>query len=57
MSMTVDEAERMEKSRITAGKLGAINFSYRCVAAFRFARELIRAIRETMRVLLGVVAR
>jgi predicted dehydrogenase len=30
-------------SRTRAGKLGAINFSYRNVAAFRFAREIIAA--------------
>ena len=43
MAMTVEEAERMESARAAAGKIGGINFSYRGVAAFRFARELIAA--------------
>jgi predicted dehydrogenase len=43
MAMTVAEAERMERARTAAGKIGAINFSYRSYAAFRFARELIAA--------------
>ncbi|MEY3774283.1 MAG: hypothetical protein RLZZ129_1063 [Verrucomicrobiota bacterium] len=41
MAMTVAEAEAMETARARAGKLGGINFTYRNVAAFRFARELI----------------
>jgi predicted dehydrogenase len=41
LAMTVAEAEGMENARAAAGKLGAVNFSYRNVAAFRFARELI----------------
>lgn len=41
MAMTVAEAEAMEAARAAAGRLGGINFSYRNVAAFRFARELI----------------
>jgi predicted dehydrogenase len=41
MAMTVVEAEAMEAARARAGKLGGINFSYRNVAAFRFARELL----------------
>jgi len=43
MAMTVAEAEAMEAARATAGKLGGINFNYRGVPAFRFARELIAA--------------
>ena len=43
MAMTTEEAQAMEKARIKAGKRGAINFSYRNVAAFRFAREVIAA--------------
>ncbi len=43
MAMTVAEAEAMESARAAAGRLGGINFSYRNVAAFRFARELIAA--------------
>jgi predicted dehydrogenase len=41
MAMTIDEAERMERARAAAGKLGAINFSYRNLAAFRFARHVV----------------
>lgn len=41
MAMTVAQAERMEAARAAAGKVGNINFSYRGVAAFRYARELI----------------
>ena len=41
MAMTLAEAEAMEAARAKAGKHGAINFSYRNVGAFRFARELI----------------
>lgn len=41
MAMTVAEAEAMEAARAKAGKHGGINFSYRNVGAFRFARELI----------------
>ena len=43
MAMTVAEAKRMEAARAKAGKLGGINFTYRGVPAFRFARELIAA--------------
>jgi len=43
MAMTVAEAERMEQARAKAGKVGGINFTYRGVPAFRFARELIAA--------------
>ncbi len=43
MAMTLDEAQQMEAARAEAGKLGLINFSYRNVPAFRFARELIAA--------------
>ncbi|NQU10377.1 Gfo/Idh/MocA family oxidoreductase [bacterium] len=42
MAMNVAQARRMEARRAKDGKLGAINFSYRHVAAFRFAREVIR---------------
>ncbi|MFI5357258.1 MAG: Gfo/Idh/MocA family protein, partial [Opitutales bacterium] len=41
MALTLAEAERMEAARAAAGKLGGINFSYRNVASFRFARELV----------------
>jgi predicted dehydrogenase len=41
MAMTVAEAEAMEAARAKAGKHGGINFSYRNIGAFRFARELI----------------
>lgn len=43
LAMTVAEAEEMEAARAAAGRLGNINFSYRNVASFRFARELIAA--------------
>lgn len=43
LAMTVAEAAEMESARAAAGKLGGINFSYRNVASFRFARELIAA--------------
>lgn len=43
MAMTVAEAESMEAARAATGRLGGINFSYRNVASFRFARELIAA--------------
>lgn len=43
MAMTVAEAEAMETARATAGKLGGINFAYRNVPSFRFARELVAA--------------
>ena len=43
LAMTVAEAEAMEAARLAAGRLGGVNFSYRNVAAFRFARELIAA--------------
>ncbi|MFZ9681748.1 MAG: Gfo/Idh/MocA family protein [Cephaloticoccus sp.] len=41
MAMTLAEAEAMEAARAQAGKHGGINFSYRNVGAFRFARELV----------------
>lgn len=41
MAMTVAEAEEMEAARAAAGKLGAINFSYRNNGGFRFVRALI----------------
>lgn len=41
LAMNVAEAAAMEAARAAAGKLGGINFSYRNVASFRFARELI----------------
>jgi predicted dehydrogenase len=41
MAMNVAEAEAMEAARARAGKLGGLNFSYRNLPAFRFARELI----------------
>ena len=41
MAMTVKQAQEMESARTTANLLGAINFSYRCVPGFRFAREII----------------
>ena len=41
MAMNVAEAEAMEAARAKAGKLGGLNFSYRNVPAFRFARALI----------------
>lgn len=43
MAMTVAEAESMEAARVAARKLGGINFTYRNVASFRFARELLAA--------------
>jgi predicted dehydrogenase len=43
MAMNVDETLKMDAARRAAGKLGAINFSYRNNAAFRFAREVIAA--------------
>jgi predicted dehydrogenase len=43
MAMNVAEAEAMEKARAAGGLVGAINFSYRCVGAFRFAREMVRS--------------
>jgi predicted dehydrogenase len=43
MAMTVAEAEAMEAARVKAGRLGGINFTYRGVPSFRFARELIAA--------------
>ena len=43
MGMTVEETLAMEAARKNANKLGAIQFSYRSVAAMRFAREIIRA--------------
>ena len=43
MAMTVSETLKMDAARQVAGKLGAINFSYRNVAAFRFAREIVAA--------------
>lgn len=55
MAMTVAEAEGMEAARAAAGKLGGINFSYRNVASFRFARELLAAgeLGRLMRVNVG----
>lgn len=41
MAMDVAQTLKMEKARKSAGKLGAINFSYRNVPAFRFAREIV----------------
>ena len=41
MAMTVAEAEDMDAARRAAGKLGAVNFSYRNAAAFRYGRGLI----------------
>ncbi len=41
MAMNLAEAKEMESARAKAGKLGYINFSYRNVMSFRFARELI----------------
>jgi predicted dehydrogenase len=43
LAMNLAEAQAMEAARAAAGKLSAVNFSYRNVAAFRFAREVIRA--------------
>jgi len=43
LAMTIAEAESMEAARAAAGRLGGVNFTYRNVAAFRFARELIAA--------------
>jgi predicted dehydrogenase len=49
MALTVAEALEMEAARAKAGVLGgkpllgAINFSYRCVPGFRYARELMAA--------------
>jgi predicted dehydrogenase len=43
MAMTLKEAQSMERARVKAGKLGAINFSYRNVTTFRLAREIIAA--------------
>lgn len=42
MAMNVAEALRMEEVRKKAGKLGLVNFSYRNMSAFRFARKLIQ---------------
>lgn len=42
MAMNLPDAEDMEKARAAAGLIGAINFSYRNLPAFRFARDLIR---------------
>lgn len=41
MAMTLAEAKAMEAARARAGKHGGINFSYRNLRAFRFARELV----------------
>jgi len=41
MAMSMAEAEAMETARAQAGKLGLINFSYRNIASFRFAREIV----------------
>jgi predicted dehydrogenase len=43
MAMNLAQAVEMENARIRAGRLGAINFSYRNVAAFQFARDMIAA--------------
>jgi predicted dehydrogenase len=43
MAMTLAQAESMEQARRKSGRLGAVNFSYRNVAAFRFAREIVRS--------------
>lgn len=42
LAMTLDEALAMESARKKAGRLGLVNFSYRNVASFRFARKLIQ---------------
>jgi predicted dehydrogenase len=42
MAMTVPEAEAMDATCRAEGKLGAINFSYRNAASFRYGRGLIR---------------
>jgi predicted dehydrogenase len=42
MAMTVSEAEDMDAACRAAGKLGAVNFSYRNAVAFRYGRGLIR---------------
>jgi predicted dehydrogenase len=41
MATTLAEAEAMERARAEAGRLGAVNFSYRNPVAFRFARDVI----------------
>jgi predicted dehydrogenase len=41
MATTLADAEEMEKARAAAGRIGAINFGYRNLPAFRFARDLI----------------
>lgn len=43
MATTVAQAEEMESARAAAGRLGGINFSYRNVGSFRFARDLVAA--------------
>jgi predicted dehydrogenase len=42
MAMDLDQAESMERTRIAKQRLGLVNFSYRNLACFRFARHLIR---------------
>lgn len=42
MAMNLAEAREMERLRQAAGKLGAINFSYRCVPTYRLAAELVK---------------
>jgi predicted dehydrogenase len=42
MAMSLAEAREMEEARKRTDKLGYINFSYRNIDSFRFARELIR---------------
>ncbi len=43
MAMSIEEAEQMEKVRISKRRLGLINFSYRNLSSFRFARRQILA--------------
>ncbi len=50
MAMGLAEAEEMEGARAAAGRIGLINFTYRNVPAFRFARELVQS-RELGRLL------
>jgi predicted dehydrogenase len=42
MAMNLEEALQMEQTRAAVQRLGLVNFSYRNVAAFRFAKHLIR---------------
>ena len=41
LAMSLGEALDMERARIRARKLGAVNFSYRTFGAFRFARQVV----------------